>query len=318
MKKSSVIMILSAFLFAAGLALVIAGGMSGASQIVSFTADGIEFAGEGLDKLLDKIEEHSPSAGEVIKDSGIFRETFGKIEIDVIGADVQVVPCSESYYRVDTICPDNERIEVSSSNGTLKIKQKQSGFLGLFHWSSGKDNRVKLYVPALAGSESFHVETVSGDVDWSLSSSMIDNVSVSTVSGRINGIVKASSVSLSSVSGDIGGTVYGGCISLDSTSGDLNVRTLEFVSLKTHNVSGKTDLTCGMSEAGIASGRMDLFSVSGDIHLLLKNDFYLYNTSFSSVSGKWNISGADQASVSGGTIPLKVETTSGDLYMKFS
>ena len=291
MKKSSVLMLLSGIILTVGIVLIVAGALSGA---FSLTSNGIRLQGGQIEEFFDELSNLHVSLGapdQKIQQTETYENVFSDIVIDVISADVLLIPSDDNYYHVETVCRENEPITVSQEGDSLQIKQRQQGGFFLFRWSFGSGAQVKLHVPKKALCSKLTVATVSGDIR--------------------GGKIEAQSVSLSSTSGEISGAVNAETLKLSSASGDIDLSMQQVRELHASTVSGDIRL------AGAIQVSAELNTVSGDVTLSLPDRPSHYTLHFSSVSGDSTVSGASMADMENGAVPLRVGTTSGDLHLQF-
>lgn len=313
MKKSSVLMLLSGIVLTVGIVLVVAGALSGA---FSLTSSGIRLQDGQIEEFFDELSDLHISfgtSGQKVQQTETYENTFSDIVIDVISADVLLVPSDDNSYHVETVYCENEPITVSQEGDSLRIKQEQQGGFFLFHWSFGSEAQVKLHVPEKALCSKLTLSTVSGGVTWKLEGKEEMNLlSLSTVSGDIRGEkIEAQSVSLSSTSGEISGAINAETLKLSSTSGDIDLNMQQVRELHASTISGDIRLV------GAIQTSAELNTVSGDVTLSLTDRPSHYTLHFSSVSGDSSVSGANMADMENGSVPLHVSTTSGDLHLQF-
>lgn len=312
MKKSSVLMLLSGIILTVGIVLIIAGGLSGA---FSFSSKGIWLPDNRLEDFFDELSDLHISFGtsdQKMQQSETYENTFSDIAIDVISADVLLVPSDDNSYHVETVYRENEPITVSQEGDSLRIKQGQQGGFFFFHWLFGFDTQVKLYVPKKALCSKLTVATISGNITWKLEGKTANALSLSTVSGDIRGgKILAQSISLSSTSGEISGAVNAETLKLSNTSGDIDLSMQQVRDLHAGTVSGDIRLS------GAIQTSAELNTVSGDVTLSLPDRPSHYTLHFSSVSGDCTVTGANMADMENGAVSLRVGTTSGDLHLQF-
>ena len=313
MKKSSVFMLLSGIILTVGIVLVVAGALSGA---FSLTSSGIRLQDGQIEEFFDELSNLHFSLGapdQKVQQTETYENTFSDIVIDVISADVLLVPSDDNSYHVETVYRENEPVTVSQEGDSLQIKQRQRGGFFLFRWSFGSEAQVKLHVPEKALCSKLTLSTVSGSVTWKLEGKEEMNLlSLSTVSCDIQGgEMEAQSVSLSSTSGGISGAVKAETLNLSSTSGDIDLNMQQVRELHANTVSGDIQL------AGAIQTSAELNTVSGDVTLSLPDRPSHYTLHFSSVSGDSTVSGASMADMESGAVSLRIGTTSGDLHLQF-
>lgn len=312
MKKSSVLMLLSGVVLAVGIVLIVAGGLNGA---VSFSSNGIRLPDDQIESFLGELSDMHISLGtsdRKMQQAETYEGPFSDITVDVMSADVLLIPSDDSSYHVETVYHESAPVTISQEGGLLRIKQSQKGRFFLFRWSFGSDAQVKLYVPKEVLCNELTIGTVSGDITWKLEGRQAETLSLSSVSGDIRGgKIAAQSLSLSSASGEISGSAEAETLALSSTSGDIDLSTQQIKELHASTVSGDVRLS------GTIQTSAELSSVSGDITLSLADRPSQYALLFSSVSGDCTISGADLSALNDGPVPLRVSTTSGNFHLQF-
>lgn len=312
MKKSSVLMLLSGIILTVGIVLIIAGGLSGA---FSLSSNGFQLPNDQLEDLFDELSNLHISFGtsdQKVQQTETYENTFSDIAIDVISADILLVPSDDNSYHIETVYRENEPITISPEGNSLRIEQGQRIGFSLFNWSSGFDAQVKLYVPKETLCSKLTVTTVSGNITWKLDKKSANTLSLSTVSGDIQGgKISAQSISLSSTSGKISGATESEILKLSSTSGDIDLSTQQIKELHAGTVSGNIRLS------GIIQASAELNTVSGNITLSLLDQPSQYALHFSSVSGDCTVTGATITDIEDGPVSLRVGTTSGDLHLQF-
>ena len=177
MKKSSVFMLLSGIILTVGIVLVVAGALSGA---FSLTSSGIRLQDGQIEEFFDELSNLHFSLGapdQKVQQTETYENTFSDIVIDVISADVLLVPSDDNSYHVETVYRENEPVTVSQEGDSLQIKQRQRGGFFLFRWSFGSEAQVKLHVPEKALCSKLTLSTVSGSVTPPVSS--VTKVSIS-------------------------------------------------------------------------------------------------------------------------------------------
>jgi len=258
----------------------------------------ISFIGNSKKLVLTKIFDNS---------------NFDNIKIDVKSYDIKLVESASEKFEVEVYGNKKTKnnIEISDSNGILKIKQiKSSICIGLCFGSSN----IILKVPK-SYQNVYNINTISGEIVSKISFHS-ENNRVTSTSGDIE-LQEVTSGKIKSTSGDIE------VLSLDDGSVSTTSGDIEINFLKNGNVSS----TSGDVEIENFKGYGELETTSGDINV--DRFEILGNTSISSTSGEIKIKLINEAyitaeSVSGdknirasrGEYDLRLKTISGDITVK--
>lgn len=189
-------------------------------------------------------------------------ESFSSIDISAAECDVYFYPIKDGACRVE--CREDAKIThtVSVENETLVVARKDHRkwyeHIGFF-WG---DMSIKVYLPERMYRE-LKVLSVSGDISIPREFTF-EEAELITTSGDIllEGLVQKS-LTAKTVSGDL--TVYnvsGDTASVQSTSGDIKFSDFNVETLHIDSTSGEVTL-----HDGIASQKISIETVSGDIHL---------------------------------------------------
>ena len=250
---------------------------------------------------------------------------FDRIRIDVIAADVELIPSEDDKCRVMT--KDSEYVEytVSVVEDTLVVcaTDTRKWYERLFTPSvSGRS--VKVALPREAY-KSLTVETISGNVNINVRYTFSEDVTLTSTSGTIGTAAAIGGhLDLRSTSGDLyamgflntvtarstsgkvslgGKTVDGDCIAttaeLKTTSGEIRVKTATLESLTAQTGSGGIRM-----ESVTVTEATDLETTSGEITLL-----YTVSGTLTAETGSGGIDLTD-TTVAG---HIQAETTSGSI-----
>ncbi len=216
-------------------------------------------------------------------------QDFDRIHIDVIAADVELVPSEDDKCRVTTKDSDYVEYTVDVVEDTLTIRatDTRKWYERLFSFSVSSRS-VKVALPR-ERYKSLTVETVSGDVNINVRYTFSEDVTLTSTSGTIGTAAAIGGhLDLRSTSGDLyamgflntvtahstsgkvtlgGKTVDGDCTAttaeLKTTSGEIRVRTVTLDSLTAHTGSGGIHV-----ESVAVIKTADLATTSGEIALL--------------------------------------------------
>ena len=269
MKKSVWIsMIVAAALVLAGIACIAVGHALGGH---TFLTQGDEYMGKTV-----QITHHED-------------RDFDRIRIDVLSADVELIPSEDDKCRV--MIKDHEKVEytvrVVEDTLTVHATDKRAWYQHLLGGLPA-DSSVKIALPKEAF-KSLYVNTTSGDVNLNVRYTFSEDVTLTSNSGTIgtaasvdghlelhdaSGDIFAmgflNTVTARTVSGDIslgGTTVDGGCttsdVKLKSTSGDIAVRKATLNGLTVDVGSGDIAL-----DSLTVTDAIHANNVSGDVLLL--------------------------------------------------
>ena len=250
---------------------------------------------------------------------------FDRIHIDVIAADVELIPSEDGKCRVTTKDSDYVEYTVDVTEDTLTVRatDTRKWYERLFTPSvSGRS--VKVALPREAY-KSLTVETVSGRVNINVRYTFSEDVTLSSTSGTIGTAAAISGhLDLRSTSGDIyamgflntvtarstsgkitlgGKTVDGDCTAttadLKTTSGEIRGRTITLDRLTAHTGSGDIH-----AESVTVTETAELMTTSGKIALL-----YTTCGALTAETGSGGIDLTDTAVKA----HLQAKTTSGDI-----
>ncbi len=216
---------------------------------------GIARAGESVD------QELTVSAEPVIR----VINTRGDVEI--LGTKENVVAITG---ELDDLA-ESLIFEVDGNRVLIEVKMPRRDV----NWGDGSDLRIRVPTGSrvsfegvstdlvmrevLGGSQ---VRSVSGDLKIS---DMAGRLMASSVSGDVEVTGSSGRTSVSSISGDIDIEMRGTELDFETVSGDVDVLMQDITGLRGRSVSGQIDIDGKL----LASGEVDLNSVSGDIRLKL-------------------------------------------------
>ncbi|SEL69672.1 Putative adhesin [Pseudoxanthomonas sp. GM95] len=222
----------------------------------------------------------------------------GKVEVENIKGRIQVRAWDKPEVQLRGTLGDGvEKLEVEGDGSDLQIKVRYPKGGGWGGKSSGPTD-LQLMVPIRA---QLDLHAVSADVD--VSGVAPDELSIESVSGSVIVAAAPRELSINTVSGDVTATANSSEVDIQTVSGGVTLR-------------------------GRLNGEVEVETVSGDIHVAVKDE-RLRDLSTNSVSGSTRVSTGlarngkvSLSSVSGGvllTLPrdlsahVTAETFSGDL-----
>ncbi len=202
--------------------------------------------------------------GNTVDGTHLVNQDFHRIRIDVIAADVELIPSEDDKCRVMTTDSDYVEYTVDVAEDTLTVRatDTRKWYERLFTVSLG-GRSVKVALPR-EEYKSLTVETVSGDVSINVRYTFSEDVTLTSASGTVgtaaavgghlemrstSGALCAmgslNTVTARSTSGKItlgGKTVDGDCTAtaadLETTSGEIRVQTATLESLTAKTSSG--------------------------------------------------------------------------------
>lgn len=269
--------------------------------------------------------EDSPYDGNTVSGSHQISKDFDRIHIDVIAADVELIPSEDDKCRVTTKDSDYVEYTVDVTEDTLTVRatDTRKWYERLFTPSvSGRS--VKVALPREAY-KSLTVETVSGDVNINVRYTFSEDVTLTSTSGTIGTAAAIGGhLDLRSTSGDLyamgflntvtarstsgkvtlgGKTVDGDCTAttaeLRTTSGEIRVRPVTLDRLTAHTGSGDIHV-----ESVTVTETAELMTASGEIALL-----YTACGALTAETGSGDVELTDTAV----TTHLQAKTTSGSI-----
>lgn len=299
------------------ISMIIAGGLILAG--LACIATGLALGG------YDTLVEDSPYDGHTVGGVHHISKDFDRIRIDVIAADVELIPSEDDKCRVTTRDSDYVEYTAYVLEDTLMIRatDTRKWYERLFTPSvSGRS--VKVALPR-EEYKSLTVETVSGHVSINVRYTFSEDVTLTSTSGTIGTAAAIGGhLDLRSTSGDLyamgflntvtarstsgkvslgGKTVDGDCTAttaeLKTTSGEIRVRTVTLDSLTAQTGSGDIHV-----ESVTVTEATDLETTSGEIALL-----YTACGTLTAETGSGSIDLTD-TTVTG---HIQAETTSGDI-----
>lgn len=228
-----------------------------------------------------------------------------KVSIDGVSESI-VVKRSESdsiiirYYAPE----DYEKLNVTTTNGALRVERKSDNAFFNFRWGS-RNERIEVELPAKTY-DSIYIGSTSGDITADYLNA--NSVTVSSVSGDSK-VTRIESVTtkLESVSGEIEVASIVGDVTANTTSGDVDISAISG-SIRAESVSGDMEIR-GFS----VSAASNIETVSGDIELQMTQDTK-FTLKTSTLSGKVVTQHIDHT---GNNLPLiSMESVSGDIKVR--
>ena len=181
---------------------------------------------------------------------------LSSVRISVQSGDVVIEPSMDEEIHVQA----DDHFSVLHLGNTLMIEEEKNNTFGF----SLKENRVTVEIPSWLKYLSVH--TKSGDVD--LKNIQTRQISISSVSGDVDGKIICDNTEIKTVSGDVDLKWNGNTcdINITTVSGDVDLDMLESKCGKVNTISGDVSLRMrGLFED------MNITSVSGDIEINSKD-----------------------------------------------
>ncbi len=227
---------------------------------------------------------------------------------------VEVLPTRKRSDLDDLIA----QVQVSFEDGQLYVRGPR---VGSFRLNKGLDLTIK----APAGSScaaktasadvacvgelsALALHTASGDVTAAL---VTGDVTVQSASGDVLLSKAGGNLTIQTASGDIQATQVDGEVRLNTSSGDVAVGYCSG-SVAAHTTSGDIDL------GGVAAGRVELASTSGDIEVAVVPGLGVY-LDLASTSGDVRsdlVPGDDQGDGADATVEIRCRSLSGDIRIR--
>lgn len=229
-------------------------------------------------------------------------EPFDSMEIDVLAADIRVIPGEE--WSISYNLSEKEPLKhFGVEQGTLYV---ETSFDPSEHFEHA-NWFVIVTIPAGTSLDEIELETISGSVEFQGFS--CDSISLSSTSGKVTAQdVTARDLDLKSTSAKItADNVSADHLEAETVSSDLCVNG-SFGKLELSSVSGDMDVCGSISILGA------LENVSGDISLSLNHAAALQAGSRGTIL--LNGAQADTPIQLDGDIPVKVKSVSGDLILQ--
>lgn len=188
-------------------------------------------------------------------------ESFDRIRITGVDADVRILPAEDGDCRIDYSEGNGMECRISVSGGTLEVNRvdarKWYERFGVFFW---EDSFITVYLPDKEYSELF-AKTVSGDLELA-SGLAFGSAELISTSGEIEcfaGVRNA--LSVKTVSGDMEvQNVSSASLDANTTSGEIHVQNIRAASFSLSSVSGDLSIL-----NTVISGRISLKTTSGEI-----------------------------------------------------
>lgn len=228
---------------------------------------------------------------------------FSSIEIDVLAADIQVIPGEE--WTVSYKLSEKEPVKrVGVEAGTLYV---ETSFDPKERFDHRENGFVTVTVPEGTTLSDVELETISGNVE--VQGFTCDSASLSSTSGTVSAAsIISREMDLESVSGDVAAAD----VSVDemvakTASSDLSMAGT-FGDLQVDTVSGKINVTGTIT----AEGAMQ--SVSGEIALSLNHSAAIQANSVGKIT--WNGECQKSPVSTTGGVPVEIQSVSGDIKMQ--
>lgn len=334
MKKTSLLMIISAVLVVVGIATCFAGALLIADDAFTITADGIHFYNEDVQRAFEEYvtenEFFQPPVKEIVQKEARFNTVFTRIIVETINADVKFVFGQLDSFACEYTYPDNIPITVSQQDETLIIKEKDDRFF-LFKTPLKKRPQIKIYIPENATISTIRCSSVSGDIICSDSHGVVvkdlqlsntsgniiftnfaaGKATLSTTSGKITSgmLYISTSLDVSSVSGDLSFSATSNHLTARTVSGNLTMERFTAGECNFETTSGEIRVT------GRANDRVRIDSVSGHVYLTIADRPKSITFNFQSVSGHCISEEVPQEMT--GECKVFVETVSANLLLNF-
>lgn len=220
----------------------------------------------------------------------------GKIDLEVAG-ESDTIRITEYSNKV---LEEKERLKLSASGGTLKIKWNDEVFS--FSLFNNKSKNLVIQVPKQVAEQlkKLDCSTTSGDLN--VGAFHAGEIKIESVSGKINmPTLSGEKVKVSSVSGSIDmGNLTCKELNTSTTSGEIKATGIQAEVADIDSTSGEIDLTGSIEDvsASTISGaitvrstvcpdKADFNSVSGSVKLQIPGDKG-FTASYSSVSGSFS------------------------------
>ena len=286
MKKTSLLMIISAVLVVVGIATCFAGAVSGASELLVITDRGLQITDEALQNdivsLLNSVNIDSPFAEhekDYIVQKTELNRSFNQIFVDVNNANV------EFHFQYDNkfICEygyhKDKPIAVKDNGAILSIGQEGDGTID-FNTSSD-EVYVKIYIPKTYYIASLSCYTVSGDITvFSNEFDAIEDLCLASYGGDIKiRYTKAQNVSIKNAAGDIAFEIFADKLSIENDVGKIFSERYTANTAFFKNKSGETALK------GHVNDMIVIDSVSGHIDLVVEDHPENVSLEFKTTSG---------------------------------
>ncbi len=231
-------------------------------------------------------------------------EPFSSIEIDVLAADISVIPGEE--WSVSYHLSEKEPLKrFGVEQGTLYVETTFDPSERFEH----KDWFITVTVPAGTALDEVELDTISGSVE--LRGITCDSASLSSTSGKVEAQdIRARELEMNSTSEKItAADVSCDSFEAETVSSDVQAEGT-FGEMEVSTVSGNTEVVGSISSSG------ELESVSGDISLSLKHAASIQASS----RGTILINGTkmDVPIAPGSGVPITIQSVSGDLTIQTS
>lgn len=271
-------------------------------------------AGYWLDFYFEDGRPHisKKSAGETFSDLHI--TGFENIDINTASTNIEVVTGED--YGFEYVAPRGRKTTWSNENGKLSITQKNRSMFLNFGFLYGRDDYIRVIVPAGAQLKTGGLRVASGNID--VSGLVFETLGIDAVSGNTSLIgTQAAQMDVSSTSGNIR---LNGCkagrLEAKVTSGNLDAEKLETEGMTVKLTSGNAALE------GSFLGSSKLTAVSGDVTLVINGKKTDYNRDISVVSGNVTVdgerTGSEKYENAAAGNALEIDLTSGNVRVSFT
>jgi len=271
-------------------------------------------AGYWLDFYVEDGRPHiaKKSPGETYSDLHI--TGFENLTINAASTDIEVVTGED--YGFAYIAPRGMKTTWSNENGTLSVTQKNRSMFLNFGFLYGKDNYIRVTVPAGAQLKTAGLRVASGNI--TMTGVGCETFTSDAVSGNtsLTG-TQAAQMDVTSTSGNIR---LNGCkagrLEVKLISGNLDAESLETEGLNVDLTSGNAALE------GQFLGSSKLTAVSGDVTLAVNGLKTDYNRNISVVSGNVTVDGertqSEKYENAAAGNALDIDLTSGNVRVDFT
>ncbi len=228
---------------------------------------------------------------------------FDSIEIDVLAADIEVIPGED--WSVSYNLSEKEPLQrFGVEDGTLYFK---TDFDPKKYFDSLGDWFVTITVPKEAVMTSVNLNTISGNIEAQGFS--CDSASCNSTSGTVNvSDIAAKKIDMASISGDIATCdISSELLQANTTSSNLNLSGT-FGTLNINTVSGKSTICGNISDNGQIS------SVSGDISLSTNHPVAIDAHSISTITVNGQSTRGSLTTTDG--IPVQFQSVSGKISIQ--
>lgn len=275
---------------------------------------GLFAAGYWLDIYVEGGRPHvsKKSPGETY--SEMHATAFENLTINAAATDIEVVTGED--YGFAYVASRGKTTVWSNENGKLSITQKNRGMFFNFGFLAGRDDYIRVTVPAGTQLKTAGLLAASGNIDVSaIECGNLDIDAVSCNTGLTG--TQADRLNLKSTSGNIR---LNGCkageLEIRLVSGNLNADELQTGGMNADLTSGNATI------AGQLLGSSKLTAVSGDVTLAIDGIKTAYNRNISVVSGNVTVDGertqSEKYENAAAVNSLIIDLTSGNVRIDFT